>query len=438
MRALTACLFSLALVPGASSYGQTPEDEEEEPFVQDEARFEAGLLFDLRFAYTDDALGFLDGGLGKTRYGGDEEGNERALARLAQLSFTADLRLFEGLAAHLQVNVDAEPDRGSAADRLDVIEAFLRYSFGLGGQNQARGKLGLFFPPISLEHPGDAWTTLYTITPSVINGWVGEEIRSLGAEVSFARTGIENEVSLTAAGFGWNDPSASLLAYRGWAAHDRQTGFADRIPLPPLPSIGDGGIFPGQAPWAEPLREVDDRVGYYAAAAWDNYRRFLVNGLYYDNRARPDAFDSEQYGWRTRFYDVGALVTFADGTTGPELLLQYVSGDTWMGNQAPGFPKVTFDFRSFYSLFTVPFGRHRLSFRYDWFETVDRDEFEEVDDNDEDGDVMTLAYLLRTADDQRLAFEMLRISSDRDGRASIGLPTEATEWLFQVSYRVGF
>ncbi len=438
MRALTACLFSLVLVPGANSYGQTPAEEEEEPFAQEEPRFEAGLLFDLRLAYTDDTLGFLDGGLGKTRYGGDEGGEARALARLAQLSFTADLRLFDGLAAHLQVNVDAEPDRGSAADRVDVIEAFLRYSFGLGGQNEARGKLGLFFPPVSLEHPGDAWTTLYTITPSVINGWVGEEIRCLGAEVSFARTGVENELSFTAAGFGWNDPSASLLAYRGWAVHDRQTGFADRIPLPPLPSIGEDGVFSSQVSWAEPIREVDDRVGYYAAAAWDNYRRFLVNAVYYDNRARPDAFDSEQYGWRTRFYDVGARLTFGDGTTGPELLAQYLSGDTWMGSRSPGLPKVTFDYRSFYSLFTVPLGRHRLSFRYDWFETVDRDEFEAVDDNDEDGDGITLSYLFRTADNQRLAFEMLRVSSDRDGRISIGLPPAVVEWLFQLSYRVGF
>lgn len=436
MRALAALLWVLAL--GERGYTQTAEEESDEPFSQEEPRFEAGLLFDLRFAYTDDTLGFLDGGLGKTRYGGDEEGDERALARLSQLSVTADLRLFEGLDAHLQVNVDAEPDRGSAADRLDVIEAFFRYSFGLGGQNQARGKVGLFFPPISLEHPGDAWTTFYTITPSVINGWVGEEIRSLGAEVSFARTGMENELSLTAAGFGWNDPSASLLAYRGWAAHDRQTGFADRIPLPPLPSIGEGGVFSGQAAWAEPIREVDDRVGYYAAASWDNYRRFLVNAVYYDNRARPDAFDSEQYGWRTRFYDLGALLTFGDGTTGPELLTQYLSGDTWMGSQAPGLPKVTFDYRSFYSLLTVPLGRHRLSLRYDWFETVDRDEFEAVDDNDEDGNGVTLAYLVRTADRQRLALELLRVSSDRDGRAAIGLPPAAVEWLFQLSYRVSF
>jgi len=45
----------------------------------------------------------------------------------------------------------------------------------------------------------------------------------------------------------------------------------------------------------------------------------------------------------------------------------------------------------------------------------------------------TTSALLRTAGNQRIAFEMLRVSSDRDGRASIGLPPEATEWVFQLS-----
>jgi hypothetical protein len=418
--------------------GEEQPIAEEEPFVEEEPCFDAGLLLDFRFAYTDDTMSFLDGGLGKTRYGGDEDSDERALARLAQLSFTADVRLFQGLGAHVQVNFDAEPDRGDAAERMDLIEAFLRYRFGLGEQNEARGKLGLFFAPISLEHPGEAWTTFYSITPSVINGWVGEEIRALVAELSFARTGVENELSVTAAAFGWNDPSASLLAYRGWAIHDRQTGLADEIPLAPIPSISEGGLFSVQAPSAEPIVEIDDRVGWYAAAAWDNYRRFLVNAIYYDNRAQPMAFDSGQYGWHTRFYDVGLLYTFSEGTSGPELLAQFLSGDTWMGNQVPDLPKVTFDYRSFYSLFTVPFGRHRLSFRYDWFETVDRDELVEADNNNEVGNAFTFAYLLRTTEKRRLAVEILRVESDRGGRASIGLPTEATEWLFQLSYRLAF
>jgi hypothetical protein len=438
----TLLLFLSLLVLLPSSVGaqtsEAQEREEEQPFEEPVRHLDFGLLFDFRFAATGETRGFFDRGLGKTRYGGNDEGSGRALARLAQLSFVADAQFIESLGAHVQLNFDAEPDRGDAGDRVDLIEAFLRYRFSLGSQNELRGKAGLFFPPISLEHPGEAWTTLYSITPSVVNSWVGEEIRALGAEVTYARVGYENEVSFTAAGFGWNDPSATLLAFRGWAAQDRQTGFADHIPLAPLPSISEGGIFEGQASWAEPVREVDHRAGYYAALSWDKYRRLLANAIYYDNRANPMFFDSEQYGWHTKFYNVGLLYSFRDGTSGPELLGQFLGGDTWMGNLAPDLPKVNFDYRAAYLLFTVPAGRHRVSFRYDWFETVDLDEFRDVDNNDENGYALTLAYLMRTAEKQRLALELLHVRSDRLGRASIGLPVEANEWLFQMSYRLGF
>jgi hypothetical protein len=433
---LAAPLLALFLAV-SSPWGRQTSDEEE-PFTEPTRRFEVGVLFDLRLAFTDDTLSFMERGLGKLRYGGSAEGKKQVLGRLSQLSLTSDLRLTESVGARLHVNFDSDPDVGDAGERTDLIEAYLRYRLGVGDRNEVRGKAGLFFPAISLEHPGEAWTTFYTITPSILNGWIGEEIRSLGIEASFARVGIENEVSFTAAGFGWNDPSASLLAYRGWASTDRQTGFADRISIPPLSSFSEGGIFSAQAPWAEPIREVDDRVGFYAGAAWDNYRRFLVNALYYDNRARPVALESGQYGWATRFYEAGFLYSLSDGASGPELLFQVLGGDTWMGGSGPGQPKVTFDYRTAYLLGTVPFGRQRVSFRYDWFEMVDRDEFRDVDDNDEDGYGITLAYLVRTAETQRLAVELLGVRSDRPAREFLGLPTEATEWMLQLSYRFAF
>jgi hypothetical protein len=440
--ALTSLLLAGEI--GAHETAETPEksreqeEQEEQPFEEPIDHLDLGLLFDFRFAATDRTLGFLDRGLGKVRYGGDENGERRALARLAQLSFVADARFIESLGAHVHVNFDAEPDRGDAGDRVDLIEAFLRYQFSVGEWNELRGKVGLFFPPISLEHPGEAWTTLYSITPSAINAWVGEEVRALGAELTYARVGLENEVSFTAAAFGWNDASGSLLAYRGWAIHDRQTGFRDHIPLPPNPAIRPGGMFQSQASWAEPILEVDDRAGWFGAFSWDKYRKLLVNGIYYDNRANPMAFRSGQYGWHTKFYDVGVLYSMRDGSDGPELLGQFLAGDSWMGNLAPDLPKVNFDYRAGYVLFTVPFGRQRVTFRYDRFKTVDLDEFADIDNNDESGNAVTFAYLLRTASKQRLALELLRVRSDRLGRAAIGLPTEATEWLFQVSYRLGF
>jgi hypothetical protein len=435
MKALTVLLSALlnAAPPPAA---EQQEDQEEEPFREPARAFEAGLLFDVRFAHTGETRSFMDGGLGKTRYGSAENEASRSLLRLSQVSFVADARFSSTLGAYAQLNFDAEPDRGDAGERVDLVEAFLRLRFGAGEGNEIRGRAGLYIPPVSLEHPGKAWSTVYTITPSVINAWVGEEVRSLGGELTFARTGLENEISFFGSAFGGNDPDGSLLAYRGWASHDRQIALADRIPLPPLPSFEEGGIFSAQAPWAEPVREVDDRPGYSVGATWNHYRRFLINALYYDTRARRDAFDGEQYGWDSRFYDVGLRLSLGEGASGPELLGQYLAGDSWMGNQEPDLPKVRFDYQAAYSLFTVPFGRQRVSFRYDWFRTEDRDEFRGGDDNDESGYALALDFLLRITDRQRLALELMRVSSERPARAAIGLPPEAVEWLIQISYRI--
>ena len=48
-------------------------------------------------------------------------------------------------------------------------------------------KLGAFFPPISLENQEIGWTSPWTITPSAINSWVGEEPRTIGDETSLER-----------------------------------------------------------------------------------------------------------------------------------------------------------------------------------------------------------------------------------------------------------
>ena len=43
-------------------------------------------------------------------------------------------------------------------------------------------KAGAFFPTISLENDDLGWTSPYTLTPSAINSWIGEELRTIGSE----------------------------------------------------------------------------------------------------------------------------------------------------------------------------------------------------------------------------------------------------------------
>ena len=87
---------------------------------------------------------------------------------------------------------------------------------------------------------------------------------------------------------------------------------------------------------------------------------------------------------------------------------------------------------------SVPFGRQRLSVRYDDFETWDTDDFQYPDPSDEDGSAWTFAYLVRLADQHRFAFELMRIESDRHARLTIGEPEEASEFLIQLSLRLTF
>ncbi len=290
---------------------QEQEGQEEPAYFEQTTRaIELVTVWDFRYIQADSTASWLDAELGKTRYGGDGV-DGRALFRIPQASIAFDTRPTENLVTHVQLNLDLEPAHPGGRygwDRIRLVEAFADWRWSFAPPLELRVKGGLFFPPISLENVGEAWSTFYTVTPSAINAWVGEEVRSTGLELALAHVGAENELSLKGAVFWNNDPTGSLLAYRGFALHDRQTGYRDRLPLPDIPSLEPGGAFEQQAPWVEPLFEIDDRPGYYGALAWEHYRFFQLNGLYFDNRGIPNRFDGKQYAWKTRFANVGAVV----------------------------------------------------------------------------------------------------------------------------------
>ena len=71
------------------------------------------------------------------------------------------------------------------------------------------------------------------MTPSAINSWIGEELRTIGSEAIFRYdTNGFGTVSLTGAVTCCNDPAGILMAQRGWAMDDRPAGiFSDqRLP----------------------------------------------------------------------------------------------------------------------------------------------------------------------------------------------------------------
>lgn len=445
--------------------------EEEEYFEEETKLIELSTLWDFRYIHTDTTTGWLDAGLGKTRYGG-RDGESRDLFRVPQASFVLDLHPASSFTTHVQVNLDLEPEHPEGRygwDRIRLIEAFARWAPSLNeaGTAELRVKGGFFFPHVSLEHFGTAWSTFYSITPSATNAWIGEEVRATGVETAFAHVGLSNEWSLGGAVFWNNDPTGSLLAWRGFAAHDRQTGLRDRVPLPPIPSIGPkeaveppgppveypeypwdpqypegpgepeqgpDGSFPDQAPWVEPFVEIDGRAGYYVNGSWQNYQWFEVNGIFYDNRGNPEELNDGQYAWRTRFGNIGAVVFLP---LDMEVVGQFMTGDTLMGFPEPQ-SRVTADFRSWFVLWSVPVGRHQFSVRYEDIRVWDRDEFNAPDGSDESGDIWTVAYWLSLFGEHRLGAELMRVDSKRAARITLGDPVRAEELIFQLNLRVEF
>ncbi len=165
----------------------------------DDPQVTVGGLIDLRYARTDTERSWFDGGQGKLRYGAGIDGRGDLL-RLAQMSLLLDAELTPALAAHVQLNVDAEPDEAGLRSRADLIEAFLAYRPDLSERVRLRIRGGAFYPPVSFEHSGPAWTSSYTITGSAANSWIGEEVRTIGVESALVLKWERDEVRLTGAG----------------------------------------------------------------------------------------------------------------------------------------------------------------------------------------------------------------------------------------------
>ncbi len=160
-----------------------------------------------------------------------------------------------------------------------------------------------------------------------------------------------------------------------------------------------------------------------------------LRASFWNNNADPAAFDGFQYGWYTELWSFGGRAGLPGGGA---LLAQYMDGTTAMGDLNGGTLTVDNRFRAAYALLTVPFGRHRLTGRYDWFDVEDRDVLQAEDPNTENGEAWTAAYLLTLHQTTRLAVEWLRITSDRPSRADLALAPEATETQIQASVKVSF
>jgi len=377
-----------------------------------------------------DAVGhpsWTEGSAGKLRYDADNDG---------LLLSRAFVDYHYRIADTVNVNAVAEIYADDIGSNIDFTETYLEWRPLTLTPNRYRFKLGAFYPRISLENTDPGWSSPYSISPSAINTWVGEELRVFGTEVSVSRRpqalGGMHMFSLHAAIFYNNDTAGGLLAWKGWSVHDRQTRFGDELPLPPLPQIQPGMWFDQQDPYITPVLEIDHDPGYYVSAEWTINNRFMLSAMHYDNRADPLGIKNEQFAWLTDFNHVGMKMALP-GDTG--LLAQWIKGATVWGPIINGAYAIDVEFRSAYLMLTRPFDRHRVSARYERFETTENDQFP-LDENAEDGHVWTLSYSYEFSRHFTIAAEWLEILTARPAWNYYGLAEKKAEHQLQVSLRL--
>lgn len=391
----------------------------------DPSLFDTSLhgLLDLRYQYSAAQPGEAENGLGKFRVGGHGNrfrANEAALTLQSSLGWD-----WSGIVTVKYANKQYNP--------LDLSEAFLSYRPVSTSAWQFNARLGMFFPPISLENTGTAWSSPYTLSSSAINSWVGEELKTFGGELRVNyQTKIGHRLGLFAAGLANNDTTGLQLAWRGWSLSDYESTLNDRLRLPN--NIGVQANFPKQAALSQPFVEVDGKPGYYAGFSAERSNLYSFRALYYDNRANPAAISNGQYGWHTRFYSIGLKAELPWSMT---LISQGLSGRTTMGARLDTLFPVDVGFWATSVLLSKSLNKHRISLRYDRFGTNERD-FLPQDNNREQGYAWTANYNLTLAQRHQLNFEVSQINSDRPARLNIGQSPHQEETLWQIAYRLFF
>jgi len=333
----------------------------------------------------------IDGGLGSTRFGGDQSGTRLGRARFA---------LTQSLGEVWSLSLDASYWGDHDKTPVGLTEGYLLWRPYPRDGFRLRVKTGAFYAPISLENRASGWESPYTLSYAAIDSWLGQEVRTLGTEAQLdwlgRRMGHDFDVGLTGAAFGWNDNAGAALAAGGFTLTDRQSVMGGRV--------GKPGVPPVRA--AEPFREMDGNAGFYGGVEVRYLDRVVLQFLRYDNRANPGAVDvvSHTVAWDTTFNSAGLRV---DGDRGWTAIFQWLGGVTLI---APEGEQERWPFRAHYALLSKTFGKHTLSARYDWFK-VDGYREGEDDHGWQKGHASTLAYLFQPNASWRLALEWLHVVS---------------------------
>lgn len=384
------------------------------------------LTGDVRVTAADGERSWTSGGFGKLRTGGDG-GDFKVRPELGNVNLIWNPQFGWSLSATVVASI-----QGGERTRSGLSQAYLNFRPMRSESVAFSARAGLMWPAVSLEHEGADWHVRDSITPSAINSWIGEEVRPVALEATAAASLGRHKVRFTGAIMAANDTSGTLLTFRGWALHDRTTLAFNREPLPPL----DNALQGLQAPFTHPLIDIGrgfaDRPGYYAKLSWQPPLPIRVELFRYDNRADPQVVSRKmEWGWRTRFTDLGLEAELGPGT---QLKAQALAGRTVMGFKMNGRRFVDNRFRSAFAMLVQKVGSFGIAVRGEAFDTRNKGSIAD-DEYDETG-WSTMIAAKREWGAVTGLLELLHVSSRREDREIIGLSPRQRQSELEAEVRI--
>lgn len=371
---------------------------------------EVKALVQLNYVKASEQSSWLEEGSGILAYSQNSANVQQALMQLSD-HFSSGVS-YEVVANYYQLG----------EQNLGLTQAQLSYKPLSSTKLRWRARVGFFYPKLSLENVETGWLSPFTYTQSAINSWVGEELRTAGLEFTLYSPGrtrnspfsFEFHGSL----FKANDPLGTLLSWRGFAMHDRQSLNNDRLPFAPYPSVIEEDRV-NHPNYVEPFHELDGNIGFYLGAHIEYYKQSTARYYYYDNQANPLAVNHERlYGWRTKFHSFALQHKFTGNT---RVLGQWLSGSSAMGTRS-----VYIDYDAWYVMLSHKIKAHRISLRLDKFK-VREDDILSWDPNNSDGQGVTLAWRYNIDNNWQIGAEQHINKNSSEIRATLGENTQVNQ-----------
>lgn len=373
------------------------------------------------YLVSDSQQSFLDSGSGILRYDTSSFFLQQALAQI-ESDWSRDF------SSKVVLNAFADGDQ-----KLSISQAELRYQPLRQSALKYKIRVGMFYPELSVENTDIGWLSPDTYTQSAINSWLGEELRVFGIEASLFKSGRRNSSP-----WSWdakiglykgNDPLGSVIAWRGFAMHDRQSLLDERLEFAAYPFVvSENGI--NHPAWVEPFHELDTRVGGYLGVHLNYLRRTQIKYYRYDNFADPNVVNLQRlYAWRTKFH---SLAVHHQIDKQWQLKAQLMQGSTLMGENFVHVDYLAGFIQSTYN----PKDKHKISARIDVFDVHERDDIPE-DINTSFGHALTLNYQFEISENWQVGNEIHINKNTALNRATLGISARQYEkqWLFVAQYR---